>query len=67
MNCFSIRRNLSNLVDLSDKTNKEDKIYSIDIMHGLKVFAMSWVIVGHTYGLINPEIHRKFLKENIVF
>lgn len=59
LSCFSIQRNLPILVNVNNRSN--DKSFTnIDVMHGIKVFAMCWVILGHTYGLINPENHGEF-------
>lgn len=58
LNCFSIKRNLPILVDVKKSTDETGKV-NIDVMHGIKVFAMLWVILAHTYGLINPQNHGK--------
>lgn len=58
LKCFSFQQNLSILATLSRLSN--DRGISIDVLHGIKVFAMSWVILGHTHGLLNPEIQGLF-------
>lgn len=32
---------------------------SLGVIHGLRVVTMAWIILGHTYGLVNPQIHSK--------
>ena len=59
LNCFSVKRNLPILVDVQRRSDETGKPFSIDVIHGLKVFAMLWVILAHTYGLINPQNHGK--------
>lgn len=59
LNCFSIKRNLPILMDVKKSADETSKPLNIDVMHGIKVFAMLWVILAHTYGLINPQNHGK--------
>lgn len=54
--CFSIQRNGAAILNLEDGKNGE----SLAIIHGLRVVTMAWIIMGHTYGLVNPQIHSKF-------
>ena len=59
LKCFSVQQNLPILFDVRRSGDKTSKPFSIDVMHGIKVFAMLWVILAHTYGLINPQNHGK--------
>lgn len=34
---------------------------SLGVIHGLRVVTMAWIILGHTYGLVNPQIHSELL------
>lgn len=33
---------------------------SLGVIHGLRVVTMAWIILGHTYGLVNPQIHSEW-------
>ena len=71
MKCFSIKRNAAALLNLdSDQTSSGGKLMNnqalptgkgdsneLAVLHGLRVVTMSWIILGHTYGLVNPQVH----------
>lgn len=59
LKCFSARKNAALLLSMpsgdKDPTTAGSGS-SIDAIHGLRVLTMGWVIMGHTYGLVNPEV-----------
>lgn len=38
-----------------------ESMSDIKVIHGLRTFAMVWIIFGHTIGLVNPEMMSKYL------
>lgn len=56
MRCFSIRKNGAAILNLEDGSSGG----SLAVIHGLRVITMAWIILGHTYGLVNPQIHSEF-------
>ena len=45
--CFSIMKNSSKLFDLSERESNDNRLQFI---HGIRVFSILWVILGHCYG-----------------
>lgn len=53
LSCFSVKRNGTAILNLDEGTTGD----SLSMIHGLRVMTMAWIILGHTYGLVNPQIH----------
>ena len=53
LKCFSLASNVKHILNM----DSSDKTCSLGVIHGLRVLTMAWIIMGHTYGLINPSIH----------
>ena len=51
--CFSLTRNGAAILSLDESKSSE----SLGVIHGLRVVTMAWIILGHTYGLVNPQTH----------
>lgn len=51
--CFSLRRNATLILNLDSEKSES----SLPVIHGMRVFTMAWIILGHTYGLVNPQLH----------
>lgn len=43
----------------SRAAGKQD-MADVKVIHGLRTFAMIWIIFGHTIGLVNPEMMSKY-------
>lgn len=56
--CFSLRRNLRNIVGHPSQPARDCQ--DIKVVHGLRTLAMIWIIFGHTIGLVSPEMMSKF-------
>ncbi|XP_053201530.1 nose resistant to fluoxetine protein 6-like [Panonychus citri] len=46
--CFSIRRNAKSILSM-----KENPSETLSHIHGIRVITMTWIICGHTFGLVN--------------
>ena len=59
--CFSFRKNAQAILSIESSSidSSKSKQDTLPIIHGLRVITMAWIILGHTYGLVNPHIHSK--------
>lgn len=62
LRCFSLKSNLKVIGKLSQPaaSGRERPLADIKVIHGLRTFAMIWIIFGHTIGLVNPEMMSEF-------
>lgn len=60
--CFSFKKNAGNILSIepSGESSNSKQQDTLPVIHGLRVLTMAWIIMGHTYGLVNPHIHSEF-------
>ncbi|XP_074599370.1 nose resistant to fluoxetine protein 6-like [Brevipalpus obovatus] len=65
VNCFSIVKNAKSLLSMT-RDGKKSSEENLSHIHGIRVLTMAWIILGHTFGLVNHSNYtQSFNSENL--